>query len=49
MEEDIKRWEKGREGEKGDVKRIRMYYVHAPSPHNECGHFVLQTFCTVKM
>lgn len=25
-------------------KEIKMYYVHVLPPHNECKHYVLQTF-----
>lgn len=34
----------GGRGEEGDVKIIKMYYVHAPTPHDKCKHYVLQTF-----
>lgn len=32
----------GRRGE-GDEKRLKMCYLHVPTPNKECNHYVLQT------
>lgn len=37
--------EVGKEGEEGDVERIKVGYVCAPNPHEECNRFVPQR-CT---
>lgn len=39
--------EGGRRRGKGDEKRIERSYVHAPTPHKEYKHCILQT-CTKK-
>lgn len=35
--EDIKNWKR----EKGKEKRIKMCYVHEPTSHKKCKHYVL--------
>lgn len=31
------------EGKEEEIKRIKMRYVHVPTPHNRHNHYVLQT------
>lgn len=39
--------EEGRKETEGDIKRIKLPYVHVPTPHNEYNYYVLQV-CTNK-
>lgn len=29
-------------GGEGDIKEIKVQYVHVPTPHNKCNHYVVQ-------
>lgn len=37
----------GRKGEKREVKKLRLCYIHGPTPHSECCHYIPQK-CTSK-